>query len=83
LIREHIKVSRNIIEGLAAYGNNFFEQGAKNDARLLDSIKYDSKTDSYQLDSIGATAAEKSAGNLTGLGPIPSVGLARDNLNLA
>jgi len=83
LIREHVNVSSNIIDGLAAYGHIYFEQGNGNDPELYDRLRYDAKSDFYHLDSIGGTAEEKTAGNLTGLGPIPVDGIAKTNVSLA
>lgn len=83
LIREHVMVSQNIIDGLATYGNTFFEQGALRDAELYKSLKYNPQADYYHLDSIGSTDKEHTSGNLTGFGAIPAGGIGKENVNLA
>ncbi|HNX92372.1 MAG TPA: diguanylate cyclase [Syntrophomonas sp.] len=83
LIQEHIKICKNYIHGLKAYGDIYYQQGDKQNSQLFSLLRYDPALDSYNLDAIGGTAREKTAGNLTGLGKIPVSGEVREELNLA
>jgi diguanylate cyclase (GGDEF)-like protein/PAS domain S-box-containing protein len=83
LIKEHVIVSINTVEGLATYGELYFDHGEARDSELVSSLRYDPQRNVYHLDSIGGTDLQKSTGNLTGSGPIPEGGAERDNINLA
>ena len=83
LIEKHVQVSNNIIEGLATYGNLFFEQGCSKEPALYDYLVYNPAIGGYSLDSAGDAANEKEVGNLTGLGSIPTSGATKDEISLA
>ncbi|MEL7655144.1 MAG: PAS domain S-box protein, partial [Bacillota bacterium] len=83
LIDKHVQVSNNIIEGLATYGNLFFEQGCSKEPALYAYLVYDPDINGYALDSARDEAKGKEVGNLTGLGPIPTNGAISDTLKLA
>lgn len=82
-INRHIDLSKGFIDLISIYGNDFFEHGTVQDADLYSMLTYDSATNTYNLDSIGGTKYEKTAGNLTGMGTIPASGVNRDEMNLA
>jgi len=83
LIDKYTRVSSNIIEGLATYGDLYYNQGALSQSELFQFLSYDPKKNGYNLDSIGGTTKESTIGNLTGLGPIPKEAALKDDLNLA
>lgn len=82
-LNNNINTAGNFIQALTLYGNNFFERGSSEDSKLFPYVKYDSKTDSYDMDSVAGTEYAGKSGNITGLGPIPENGLKRDDINLA
>ena len=78
-----VKSSRDFVEILAAYGNDFMEEGGfKNDEQLYNKLEYNADSNSFNLDSIGGTALKNKAGNTTGLGKIPQQGIKKTELNL-
>lgn len=83
LIREHVLVSENIIDGLATFGHLYFEHNHNENSDLYSMLQYDPARDIYHLDAIEGQPLQKKAGNLTGKGPIPSSGIKKANINLA
>jgi diguanylate cyclase (GGDEF)-like protein/PAS domain S-box-containing protein len=83
LIREHVLVSQNIIDGLAAYGRIYFDHGQISDSELYSMLQYDPVRDIYHLDAIEGQPLQKEAGNLTGKGSIPTFGMEKANAELA
>ena len=83
-INDQIRPSRNFQDALTIYGNNYFKRDSNDDeSELLSLLESSADMAGYNLDAIGGSALEKSAGNLTGLGSLPASGAARENLNLA
>lgn len=83
LINEHIRLSNSFINDVTIYGSLFFEEDQRNDSELYSLLKYNPVLNSYNLDSIVGTKYEKIAGNITGIGSIPTSGLKKDELNFA
>lgn len=83
LIREHVLVSQNIIDGLAIFGENYFQQDTTRESSLMPYLHYDSEKNLYHLDTVSGTVLQKKTGNLTGIGPIPKDGPEHKNINLA
>jgi len=79
-----IMPSVNIIKALTIYGNNYFDiSGSDDNSELYSLIRYDSASNSYNLDAAGGTEYEKKTGSLTGLGNIPESGIVRQELDMA
>lgn len=82
-VSRYADFSYGFIDLMAIYGNNFFKCGGQGDNELYKFLQYDPDTDSYNLDSIEGTEYQAVAGNLTGMGQIPDVGINKDEINLA
>ena len=82
-ISRHIDLSKGFIDLVTIYCNNFFLNTGAAESELYSLLKYDAATNRYQLDAIEGTKYQKISGNLSGIGPIPSQGIAKDEINLA
>ena len=82
-LNDDIRLSSNFIEAMSIYGNIFFKEGKSKDSELYSIFKYNTSLNNYNLDDVGETEYEKTAGNLTGIGSIPENGVYRNEINLA
>lgn len=83
-INDMINPVSNFIKMQTIQSNRFFQSnGLARDEKFFNYLKYDPLTDSFSLDALGGTVNEKSAGNLTGLGKIPTSGIQKIEINLA
>lgn len=82
-LKMYIQSGTQLIDDLALHGKIHFENQSSGDSKLYSLLKNDEVKDIYHLDAIGSTPNEKLAGNLTGIGKIPTEGIYRDEINLA
>lgn len=83
-INRHIDLSKGFIDLITIYGDDYFEHGDSSiNAELFSYLKYDSLSDTYNLDAVAGTSYQKNAGNLTGKGNIPASGFEKTEINLA
>lgn len=82
-INRYIDLSKGFIDMVAIYSNDFFQHNRINDSALYNRLEYNNGTYTYNLDIIGGTKDQETAGNLTGMGSIPDTGVYRDEINLA
>ncbi|SHI81629.1 hypothetical protein SAMN02745691_00888 [Parasporobacterium paucivorans DSM 15970] len=78
-----LMMSRNFIETLTIFGNDFLERGiVDGDAPIYDYLVFDEKTGSYTMDALRGTRFKDSMGNLTGLKSIPTAGNEKAELDM-
>lgn len=83
LIWEQIEINTNFINMMSVHGTLFFEHGRKSDSPYYDALKYDAATNTFSLDSIENSDLINDLGNITGIGPIPKEGFAKEEIELA
>ncbi|MGE5628917.1 MAG: diguanylate cyclase, partial [Solirubrobacterales bacterium] len=81
-INDYIVLSSSFIENLTTFGDDFLHKGYSNESPIMNFIKYDSFSNSYNLDAVGNTEYEKKSGTITGIGSIPSEGSKRKEIEL-
>ena len=83
-INNTVAPSRDYVEILSAYGDNFIKDGGYvKDNVLYQQIKYNAKSDSFQLNLKSGSQLERTTGSLTGSGRVPDSGKEKAELNLA
>jgi len=82
-IKEYISISRNFIDQMAAYADEYFTFGSVAMHPLFDDLQYDPATDTYSLDAISGTENQLYSGNITGMGNLPQSGDLMCEINMA
>ncbi len=82
-IGEAIRPAKFIVSGLAIYGEKYFTSKNPDEPFLTGKLVYDSAENMYSLDSLNGSLFGKPVGNLTGTGPVPVLGAAKESLDLA
>ncbi len=82
-IDHYVDLSKACVDLVSIYGSDYFDYEKTKDSNLFKYIKYDPKTNSFNLDAIKGTEYQTKNGNLTGLGDIPKAGIHKDELNLS
>ena len=80
---DEIQLCTNCIETLTVYGNGYFENNAAPTSDLYSNFTYNAANNSYNLDKIHDITNEKSMGNITGIGEIPTETEKRNEIILA
>lgn len=83
VVNEHIRTGVAFIDSMTQYGNDYHDKKIAVDSKYLKYVEYNSVTRGFDMDTVGGIAYGGYIGNLTGIGPIPLSGNARDELNLA
>jgi len=81
-INAYIQSVTQLVDNLILYGEIYFSHDNKNDSKFYSMLKYNPKTNTYNLNAVQNTPYEKLVGNLNGIGPIPSEGIYRDEISL-
>lgn len=81
-INSYIQSSTQLIDDLILHGEIYFSHKNNSDSKFYKLLKYNPKTNTYDLNAVQNTANEKLVGNLNGIGQIPSEGIYRDEINL-
>lgn len=82
-ISDAIRPANFIVSGLALYGEKYFAARNPDEPYLASRLVYDSGTDMYSLDSLKGSLFGEPIGNLTGKGTIPTLGAAKESVDLA
>jgi len=82
-ISDTIRPANFIVSGLTIYGEKYFAAKNEDEPFLAGKIIYDSERNMYSLDGLNGTIFGTPVGNLTGTGPIPTIGAAKESLDLA
>jgi len=82
-INRQIDLSKGFIDLITIYGNDYLKHNVAKDAELYRYLKYNTASNSYNLDAIEGTNYQQIAGNLTGIGKMPESGIYREEINLA
>ena len=82
-ISDAILPANFIISGLAIYGEKYFAAKNEDEPFLAGKLVYDSRKDMYSLDALNGEIFGSPVGNLTGSGSIPTIGAAKESLDLA
>lgn len=83
MLNRHINLISGYIEVMAVYGDIYFSNNDIMEYVYTDMLHYDAGTDSYNMDFFEGTTLEKSEGNLTGKGKIPSNEKVMDEIGFA
>ena len=82
-IGDAIRPANFIISGLSIYGEKYFASKNEDEPFLAGKLVYDSGKNTYSLDSLNGSLFGEEIGNLTGKGIVPTIGAAKESLDLA